>query len=215
MSRRSIFAHVMVASAFVGALAIAQPERKQDARPAQDPQPQHPQGQPDFDEGMAAWQQAMAPGEPHRWLAQMEGEWEITIKVFMDPGAEAMTSTGTSTSRMILGGRFLEEELSGSLMGMPFEGKGLFGYDNHRKQFTGSWADNMTTAILTQKGSLSPDGKTLTMFGEMDEPMTGEIGKIVKYQTTIDSPDSHTFRIQEVQYGDPFTVVEIVYQRKQ
>jgi hypothetical protein len=40
-----------------------------------------------------------------------------------------------------------------------------------------------------RRGNLDPSGKVITMFGEMDERMTGEIGKVL--------------------YGEPFKVVEI------
>src|SRR5690606_25689884 len=131
-------------------------------------------------------------------------------------------SKGTTTNTMIFDGRFLQQEFKGSLdmpgpdgqmQSLPFEGLGLTGYNNTRKQYIGTWADSMTTDIIYLTGNLSQDEKQLTMFAKMDEPMTGEIGKTVKFVTRIESPDKHAFEAWEVLYGDPFKVFEIVYEK--
>ena len=57
------------------------------------------------------------------------GTWDTTMKLWMEPGAEPMVSTGTSTNTMILGGRQLKMEYSGTFMDMPFMGIGFTGFD--------------------------------------------------------------------------------------
>jgi hypothetical protein len=71
----------------------------------------------------------------------------------------------------------------------------------------------MGTSILHMTGSMSPDAKTQTMFTQMDEPTTGEIGKTVKYVTRFVDDNTMTFEAWEVQYGDPMKVFEIQYTR--
>lgn len=183
--------------------------------------------QPEMDP--AAMQAAMdnylksiQPGEKHKWLEQFVGRWNTTMRMYWGPGAPPIETSGAAVFSMIHGGRFLRQETTGvmklpgpdgSMQDFPTSGLGLTGYDNNRKLYVITWTDNMGTSIYTGSGSLSPDGRLLTMFGTMDEPMTGEIGKTVKYVTRIESPDRHVFEIHEVLYGDPFKVVEIEYNR--
>src|SRR5690606_402119 len=147
-----------------------------------------------------------------------------TMRMWWDPNDpnSVQESKGKTTNSIIFGGRFVKQEFKGALdmpgedgqmESIPFEGLGLTGYSNTRKQFIGTWADSMTTDIIYLTGNLSQDGKRLTMFAQMDEPMTGEIGKTVKYVTRIESPTKHVFEAWEVLYGDTFKVFEIVYEK--
>ncbi|RMH04055.1 MAG: DUF1579 domain-containing protein [Planctomycetota bacterium] len=115
---------------------------------------------------MAEMQKLAAPGEMHKLLARMEGEWKLAFEMNM-PGAPPMKSTGSSTVRMVLGGRYLQEELKGSFMGMPFEGLNLIGYDNFRKEFHSTWFDTSSTWKTTAVGSYDPATKTLEFHGTM------------------------------------------------
>ena len=100
---------------------------------AQDAATAEPAMSPEEQAMMAAWEKAMTPGEQHARLAEhFEGIWDTRMSLWMEPGAEPMVSTGTSTSTMILGGRQLKMEFSGTFMDMPFMGIGFTGYDNVR-----------------------------------------------------------------------------------
>src|SRR5205809_928011 len=78
-----------------------------------------------------------APGDQHKWLSSFEGNWNIAVKSWMDPAKPPQESTGTCESKMVLGGRFLHQECTGSMMGMPFNGMGITGYDNMKKKYIG------------------------------------------------------------------------------
>lgn len=54
---------------------------------------------------------------------------------------------------MILGGRYQQSMHTGSFNGMPFEGISLVGYDNTKKVFMSSWADNMGTGSMYMEGT--------------------------------------------------------------
>ncbi len=163
---------------------------------------------------MEAWTKAMTPGKNHELLKRMNGEWTTTMKAFMGgPDQPPMTSSGKATISSIMGGRYSKQEYSGNMMGTEFQGLGITGFDNIRKLFVGSWVDSAGTGILTMTGGISPDEKTLTMFGQMDEPMTGEIGKTVKWVTEFKTADSFTFTAYEVLYGKEFVAFQIEYAR--
>jgi len=180
-------------------------------------------GTPPSPAAIENYMKSTKPNEKHKHLEQFVGEFETVMRVFWAPGAPPMESKGTASHKMVHGGRFLQEETKGAmkmpdadgnLQDMPIAGMGLVGYDNNKKLYTMAWTDTMNTGILTAKGSLSRDGKVMTFFGEMDEPLTGEMGKSVRYLTRIISADKYVFEISEVLYGEPFKVVEIEYTRK-
>lgn len=163
---------------------------------------------------MEKWMKYATPGESHKFLAQREGEWEFSGKMWMKPGAPATDSKGTAKGKVILGGRYLKFFHKSMIMGMPFEGIGIEGYDNHLEKFFSIWIDNMGTGILKSTGNLDKTGKILTDVGEMDDIMTG--GK-VKMRTiiTIISKDEFSMIIYNTgSDGKEFKSLELVYTRK-
>ena len=64
-----------------------------------------------------------------------------------------------------MGGRYLEQRFKGDIMGMPFEGIGYTGYDNVKKQYWGTWMDNMSTGMMTSTGTAPPTGRSWTFNG--------------------------------------------------
>ena len=112
-------------------------------------------------------------------------------------------------------GRYLRMDLEGSVMGQPMRGMGITGFDRFRKHYTMYWIDSMSTTMIMSSGNFDPSGKILTMYGTMDEPMTGEIGKHVKYVTRIVDEYKHIFEIHDLIHGEGSTLVlEISYTRK-
>jgi hypothetical protein len=120
---------------------------------------------------MAAWQAYMTPGEAHQHLAGTAGEWRHEVTVWPAPGVEPMQSAATSTSEMVLGGRYLVETFTGDMMGMPFEGRGTYGYDNAKEQAFMSWIDNMGTGLMVGWGA--PEGNKITFAGTFVDPGDG------------------------------------------
>lgn len=123
---------------------------------------------------MQAWMAYMTPGEAHSALTSQAGEWSHQVTMWMGPGAPATESTATSTAEAILGGRYLVERFSGNMMGMPFEGQALIGYDNAKQKFFSTWVDNMGTGVMAAWGTVDPTTHTLTLTGTVVDPMTGE-----------------------------------------
>ena len=50
--------------------------------------------------------------------------------------------------KMLLDGRFLQQEFTGEMMGQPFSGVGINAYDNLRKRYVTTWIDTMGTGIF-------------------------------------------------------------------
>lgn len=163
---------------------------------------------------MANYMKAGEPGAAHEFLALFVGEFEATNRMWMNPDAEPIESKGSCTNTMIMGGRFLQTQYKGDMMGFPFTGMALTGYDNNRNLFTNIWIDSMSTGIAPATGNLDESGTAMTLIGSMDEPTTGEMGKHYKQVFRLVDEDTHVMEMWEILYGDPFKVMEIEYTRK-
>jgi hypothetical protein len=171
---------------------------------------------PSQEEMMKRWEESMTPGDAHKKLEQFVGTWNVEAKVWVNgPKGEPSVSKGTAEYKLALGGRYLQQEFSGEMMGQPMNGVGYTGYDNFGKKYVSFWIDNMSTAMSTMEGTMDKEGKTLTMWGKMDEPSTGEKGKKVKYVTRVVDKDKHVFESYDVtSFGEKQPVMVITYTRK-
>lgn len=171
---------------------------------------------PSQEEMMTQWQAAMTPGDAHKKLEYFAGVWDVEAKAWMNnPDSLPSVSNGTAEYKMILGGRFLQQEFSGEMMQMPFKGIGFTGYDNFKKKYISFWIDEMSTAMSIMEGSMNAAGTTLTLWGKMDEPATGEKNKEVKYVIHIVDKDTHVFEVYDVKtWGDKKPTLKLTYTRK-
>jgi len=166
-------------------------------------------------EQMEAMQKAMAPGEMHKHLAKMAGDWTFTNKMWMAPGQPPVESTGTMHAETILDGRYVQSIWKGSMMGQPFEGRGTEGYDNVSKQYVSAWIDNVGTGIMYSTGTCEDGGKKCTSTGASSDPMSG--GQIAM-KSVITWIDDNSFK-NEMYMKDPASgqeakMMEIVAKRK-
>lgn len=181
------------------------------------------QATPEMQEMMKKWLEVASPGPHHERLAPFAGSWKTTTKIWlMGPKLEASVFEGRSTVKWVLDRRFLQEEFEsetvmpqadGGMKKVPWEALGLMGYDNFQNLYVATWADSLGTQLLTMRGAMDPAGKTLTMYGRMDEPMLGVFGRTVKYKTEILSRDKRRLSIYDLHAGDDYKVIEVTYER--
>jgi len=185
----------------------------QEAGKKQEPKAQQMPGQ---EEMTKKWMEVSTPGEAHKKLDDMIGTWDTEAKIWTQgPGSEPTVTKGTAVNSWVLGGRYLKQEFKGEMMGMPFEGVGYTGYDNYNKKYIGYWIDNSSTQMLMMSGMIDKSGKVLTLYGTMDEWMTGANGKPVKYVTRIINKDKHMFEIYDLAFGETnVKMMEMTYTRK-
>jgi hypothetical protein len=112
------------------------------------------------------------PGEPHKLLAKLEGNWITRTRGYME-GKPVMESTGTCEQKLVLGGHYLQQDYTGSMDGMPFSGINLLGYNNHTGKYESVWLDTMSTAIFFFVGKGSADGRTITQECSYIDPVRG------------------------------------------
>ena len=148
---------------------------------------------------------AATPGEPHKHLAKMAGQWTFTNKMWMDPSQPPAESTGTMQAETILDGRYVQSVWKGNFMGQPFEGHGTDGWDNLAKKYVSSWVDNMGTGILYSTGTCEQGFKVCTSSGDMIDPMTGQPSSM---RSVITWSDDNNFK-NELYGKDPSSGKEV------
>lgn len=174
-----------------------------------------PEMSPEQKAMMEAWMKYMTPSEGHKVLNAMVGTFDAKVTNWMAPGAPPAVSTGTEENTWILGGRYIESKFTGSFMGQPYQGIGYTGYDNAKKQYFGTWMDNMGTGMMTSYGGASTDGGKSWMYTSMmTDPMTG---KDSSGQTKVTMTDKDHFTMEmwgPGPDGKSFKMMEIAYSRK-
>ena len=168
----------------------------------------------DPQEMMEVWKKLAQPGEPHKLFATLAGSWTTQTKEWMEPGKPPSESTGTAEIKTLLDGRFLYQEYNSQMMGQPYSGIGIDGYDNLTKKYVTVWIDTMGTSIFFMEGTASPDGKTITLRGSHPEPGGGKmthraVWKIVDNDNQIYEMYGAHGKEKEIKF------LEIIYTRKQ
>ena len=167
----------------------------------------------DMQATMDVYKKLGTPSAPHKVLASMAGSWITKTKSWMEPNKPPMESTGTCEQKMLLGGRFLQQEFTGDMMGSRFIGINLIGYDNHTKKYVSTWIDSMSTGIYYFEGTASADGKTITQESRYDDPLKGPM----KWRsvTKIVDDNTHMFEMYGTdQRGKEEKMMEMTYIRK-
>lgn len=169
---------------------------------------------PDSATMMKNWQDYMTPGDMHKMMAKWDGTWNGDITMWMAPGEPEQKATGTAVNKMIMNGLYQENTHTGDMMGMPFNGKGTVGYDNHEKQFVSSWIDNMGSGIMIMKGPWDDATKTMTLKGKMIDPGTKMETAVKETFKIIDDNTQEMEMFVSLPDGAEFKTMNIKYSRK-
>jgi len=143
---------------------------------------------------------AATPGAPHAMLTKMAGEWNCTLKLQMDPSKPAQESQSTATITSLMEGRYIQEVDSGNWGGMPYNGMGLYGYDNVSGKYVSSLIDNLGTGMMTCVGTADASGKVIDWVGTFNDPSTGKVATIRMVETVVDD-DHHTVELYNTPPG--------------
>jgi hypothetical protein len=163
---------------------------------------------------MEAYMKAATPGEHHKHLAMMEGNWKTATKMWMAPNATPTESSGSCENKMVLDGRYLHQDCSGPAMmpgGPEFHGVGVTGYDNVQKKYVSTWMDNMGTGIMQATGTCEDGGKVHKMSGTYVDPLTNKT-KNFRWVSRMSAPNTEVFEFyDEGPDGKEFKTMEITY----
>jgi hypothetical protein len=161
---------------------------------------------------MAAYEKASAPGPAHKQLQKMVGKWNLKIKMWAAPGAPPTEETGTAETKALFGDRYVQTNITSSMMGKPFTGMGINGYDNAKKKFVGTWVDSMSTGIMHSEGTSDSAGKVLKASSVNTDPVSGKENKMRTVQTW-QNDDTFVEEFFEKRGGKEQKTMEITYTR--
>lgn len=165
---------------------------------------------------MKRWMDAMKVGEKHKALEPLAGNWDTVTRIWMGgPGTKPSEEKGTAVHKWVLGGRHLQMESTATFAGMPFASIAFIGYDNFKKRYVSAQVDSTGTDIKSSAGGPDQSGKAFHLYGTIDEPMDGTVGKNVRVTWRIAGADKLFLEIHDLDIGETNTkVVEVEYTRR-
>jgi len=164
---------------------------------------------------MKSMMEAGTPGPMHAMLAKSDGGWTGETTMWMKPDGPPMKGTGTSSNKMIFGGRYQQSTFKGDFMGMPFEGTGTTGYDNAKKVFFTTWMDNMSTATMYMEGKWDEATKAIIFKGKMICPANGKECEMKEvFKMVDDNTQVMEMYGPDMQTGKEYKNMEIKFTRK-
>lgn len=170
---------------------------------------ENPSAEAAQDEEMEAWIKFATPGEEHKYLQKLVGEWKTVTKSY-EPGAdEAQVSEGTAKFESLLGGRYIRQTFKGSMGGMQFEGIGVTGFDNSKQKYVSAWIDSFGTGIMRSEGEYDEKTHALTEIGTSSSPQGSMKWKMVTRYTDEDHftmamyllpPEAEAVKMMDIEY---------------
>lgn len=155
------------------------------------------------------------PIKEHDWLRKLVGEWRVESEMYMAPGEDPVTGSGTETVEML--GDLWAVATGKATMpnGSPMEYRSMLGYDVSFKHYAGAWFASVSSHLWKQYGELSEDGNTMTLSCE--GPHMEKDGVTANYRDIIEFQDEDhrtmtSFGQDESGEWQPF--LKAVYTRK-
>lgn len=159
---------------------------------------------------MAQFKELGTPGAEHAAWMNTAGTWTCEAKEVQFDGSTKVTK-GKEVRTALFGGRFLKADFEGEMMGQPFSGIALTGFNKATKKFEMIWISSMDTAILFMTGTEKEAGKTWEFSG----PWTGPNGMKGKTRVVVKkiSDDQDTTEIYNDMGMGEMKSLEIAYTR--
>ncbi|MCB9890650.1 MAG: DUF1579 family protein [Planctomycetes bacterium] len=137
------------------------------------------------------------------------GTWDADFKMEM-PGMEAMTAKCREVVEPVCGGKWTWSNFTGEMMGAPFEGHALTGYDSKANKVVSFWIDSMSGAVMRTDGTYDAEKKLFTMSGTSYD----ETGKRSPVSSTAKSNGKDERGLRMIfGEGDSRSMMAIVYRR--
>ncbi|MBS1509624.1 MAG: DUF1579 domain-containing protein [Bacteroidetes bacterium] len=126
------------------------------------------------------------PGPMQKWMEKTNGTWDAEVSQWMNPKAPPVIVKAANTQISAMGGRYVIGKYSSTMMGKPFDGMSVMGYDNAKKVYVSNWIDNSGTGMTRMMGTYDEPTKTLNLKGTQTDPLTGKDADIREEMTLLD-----------------------------
>lgn len=146
----------------------------------------------------------------HVELRRGVGTWDAVVKA-APPGQPVTEEKGTEVVYSVCGGRWIWSDFKGQMMGMPFEGHAVVGWDPAKKKYVSLWIDSMSATAAELAGDYDAAKKVFTSSGKCVCPL----GKPMTMSETAAWKDENT-RVMEMSFEQDGVAskMEIVYRRR-
>jgi Protein of unknown function (DUF1579) len=162
---------------------------------------------------MAKAKRFTQPGDAHKQLERFVGKWTTETRMF-GMGKPMPAEKGTAEFAWLMPGRWLKSEARGTMMGLQMQGFMIIGYDNFKQSYVSTHISSLDTAMTHAEGDMDPSGKVLISYGTLDEYLTGEHDKMVKYVWRFVSPAQMVLEVHDLPIGEQNTkVIEVTYRK--
>ena len=160
---------------------------------------------------MNQWMELISLGEEHKEMAETVGEYSYLSTFWTHSGADPMKSKGETTIKAVMDGRYVTETHKGEVMGMPFHGMGMNGYDKLTGEYVSTWMDNMGTGIMKFIGSKNAEGQIVSTTETINvmtrQPETHKT--VMTYKK-----NGHVMDYYIIANGEEFLSMNIIYERR-
>ncbi|TAJ17636.1 MAG: DUF1579 domain-containing protein [Planctomycetota bacterium] len=120
------------------------------------------------------------PSPEHAIIMRTAGTWDVVVD------AQGQKSKAVQVMKSV-GGFWVAGTWDGEMMGAPFQGHMISGYDPTLKVFTGVWVDSMSPALFHSAGTW--DAATNTMHATIRGTVAGQ--EMVMKEVTTHPDDNH------------------------
>jgi len=150
------------------------------------------------------------PVKEHERVAALAGPWKTTSTFWF--GGDAMTSSGSGSGQMILGGRFLK--LDAHTTGQySTEYLTMLGYDRRTGEYTMVGFDTLGTYYITAAGKYDEAKKAVVLHGSYLQPPANQEQKYYFVWTTP-NPREHVMNLYFTMGGKDVRIAETKYTRE-
>ncbi len=157
---------------------------------------------------------AMEPGDGQKRLDFMVGTFDVKVKVWIEPSKPPVESTGTAVATWVLGHRYIQQMVSGFIMGEAWSGIGYAGFDNVQGQYVACYMDSGSTGMEWYTGNMDPDGKSAKLTATIYDAITLKPTKL-EMRLTMSPDGNHVTELWEADTsGKMFESMELTYVRK-
>lgn len=133
-----------------------------------------------------------APGDEHRFLARLAGNWDVTVRFPAGPG-RTIEGRSSMTATVVMDGRILRQEYSSTFGGKPLSVVRYIGFDRYARKFTEIQFESTHTDVLQSAGAFSADKRTIISNGRHVDTAAGKPVSVRSVTTFI---DDNTFVIE-------------------
>ena len=156
----------------------------------------------------------MALSPEHEAMAAMVGTWQVAATFWAHPDAPPETSQGTAVRTLILGGRVVEEVYTSTIMGHPFEGRALSGFDRVTGRYWSLWTDSLNSGATISYGGWDEAAGVFVMEGEGPNLMLGRVMPM-RIESRMDGPDRSILAFfTPGPQGSMVQYMELIYDRE-